>query len=122
MKNNFQTNPAIFKIIVLITCFMLVIIYNKSKAANLINPPSTYKKVAVVFTQNVANKELKVLIKAAANKVIQLYFFSKEGKMVKKISLNTSKEIIIKDMQKGMYLYECYDNELKLNNGKLIIK
>ena len=32
MKNSLHTNPLMFKIVVLLTCFMLVMIYNKSKA------------------------------------------------------------------------------------------
>jgi hypothetical protein len=31
MKNNLHTNPLIFKMILLVTCFMLVMLYNKSK-------------------------------------------------------------------------------------------
>jgi hypothetical protein len=31
MKNNLHSNPLIFKMIVLVTCFMLVMLYNKSK-------------------------------------------------------------------------------------------
>lgn len=33
MKNSLQTKPFIFKIIVLVTCFMMVMFYNQSKAA-----------------------------------------------------------------------------------------
>lgn len=32
MKNSLHTNPLMFKIVVLLTCFMLVMMYNKSKA------------------------------------------------------------------------------------------
>ena len=31
MKNNLHSNPIIFKMIVLVTCFMLVMLYNKAK-------------------------------------------------------------------------------------------
>jgi hypothetical protein len=34
MKNGMQINPVMFKMIVLVTCFMLAMIYNKSKAAD----------------------------------------------------------------------------------------
>lgn len=34
MKNGVQMNPMLFKAIVLVTCFMLVMLHNKSKAAN----------------------------------------------------------------------------------------
>lgn len=34
MKNGLQINPMLFKMVVLVTCFMLVMLYNKSKAAD----------------------------------------------------------------------------------------
>jgi len=33
MKNSLQSNPVILKIAILVTCFMVVMIYNESKAA-----------------------------------------------------------------------------------------
>ncbi len=33
MKNGLQINPILFKIVVLVTCFMLAMLHNKSKAA-----------------------------------------------------------------------------------------
>lgn len=33
MKNGLHINPVLFKMIVLVTCFMLTMLYNKSKAA-----------------------------------------------------------------------------------------
>lgn len=35
MKNGLQMNPMLFKMIVLVTCFMMVMLYNKSKAADI---------------------------------------------------------------------------------------
>lgn len=35
MKNGLHINPLLFKMVVLVTCFMLVMFYNKSKGANL---------------------------------------------------------------------------------------
>ena len=32
MKNNLHTNPLLFKLLVFVTCFMLVILYNKAQA------------------------------------------------------------------------------------------
>ena len=33
MKNSLPTKPVIFRTIVLVTCFIMVIFYNKTKAA-----------------------------------------------------------------------------------------
>lgn len=41
MKNSLQTNPVILKIIVLVTCFMMAMFYNQSKAAATASPTST---------------------------------------------------------------------------------
>ena len=44
MKNGLPMNPMLFKMILLVTCFMLVMLYNKSKAAG-INQPTTHTVV-----------------------------------------------------------------------------
>ncbi len=38
MKNGLQMNPMLFKMMILVTCFMMVMLYNKSKAAGVPNP------------------------------------------------------------------------------------
>lgn len=35
MKNGLHMNPLLFKMVVLVTCFMLVMLYNKSKGADV---------------------------------------------------------------------------------------
>lgn len=35
MKNGLHMNPLLFKMVVLVTCIMLVMLYNKSKAADV---------------------------------------------------------------------------------------
>ncbi|MBL0355537.1 MAG: hypothetical protein IPP72_01000 [Chitinophagaceae bacterium] len=35
MKNGLHINPLLFKMVVLVTCFMLVMLYNKSKGETL---------------------------------------------------------------------------------------
>jgi hypothetical protein len=45
MKNGLHFNPLLFKMVVLVTCFMLVMLYNKSKGAEIAT-----KKVALYHT------------------------------------------------------------------------
>jgi hypothetical protein len=126
MKKRLQGNPAMLKIIVLFTCFMLVMLYNKSKAgdrgSSFNSPASTYKKVSVSFKQDVVKNELTVLLKADANKSMKLYFFSAEGKFVKEILISSQQETVVTDLKRGMYSYECFDNELKVKSGKLVLR
>jgi len=47
MKNNLHTNPLLFKLLVLVTCFMLVILYNKAQAETPVPKLSHGPEVAV---------------------------------------------------------------------------
>lgn len=47
MKNGLQINPMLFKMVVLVTCFMLAMLYNKSKAAT-VQPLQQTHTVAVI--------------------------------------------------------------------------
>jgi len=42
MKNGLHMNPMLFKMIILVACFMMVMLYNKSKAAGVPHPPATH--------------------------------------------------------------------------------
>jgi len=43
MKNGLHFNPLFMKMAVLVTCFMLVMFYNKSKGAALVQHPQTHQ-------------------------------------------------------------------------------
>lgn len=99
---------------------MLVMLYNKSKAAD--RHPNLTNKVAVIFKQDVAKKELKVILKANLNNPVEIYFFTVEGRLAKQVTVNSKQETVIKDLKKGTYLYECFNNEVNLKSGKLIVQ
>jgi hypothetical protein len=119
MKNNSQVNPMLLRLMVLITCCMLVMLYNKSKAAS---PNSTFKKIAVEFKQDVAKNELKVFVKSGTTNSMQLYFFSADKKLVKQISVNNQHETVIRDLKKGKYIYQFLSNNLTVKSGILVLK
>jgi hypothetical protein len=48
MKNGLHMNPLLFKMVVLVTCFMLVMLYNKSKAANITTTKNTAHPIVAV--------------------------------------------------------------------------
>lgn len=48
MKNGLQFNPMLFKAVILVTCFMLVMFYNKSKAeAHAVKVNSMHSSIAM---------------------------------------------------------------------------
>ena len=120
MKNNSQSNPMALRLMILFTCCMLVMLYNKSKAAS--SPASTFKKIAVEFKQNVAKNELDVLVKSDVSNSMQLEFFSAEKKLIKEIAVNSHQQAVIKDMKKGTYSYKFLSNNLTVKSGTLILQ
>ncbi len=42
MKNGLHFNPLLMKMVVLVTCFMLVMFYNKSRGADIARQPQLH--------------------------------------------------------------------------------
>ncbi|UAY51734.1 T9SS type A sorting domain-containing protein [Ferruginibacter albus] len=124
MKQKFHANQAVSKVIILITCFLLVMIYNRSKAGDHdpVFTKTSLKKSAVLFKQNADRKELTVLVKADIASPLQLYFFSADGTLIKQIAINKETETTLTDLQKGTYLYQCFSNDYQLQSGKLTLE
>ncbi|MEJ7627113.1 MAG: hypothetical protein WKF35_09630 [Ferruginibacter sp.] len=116
MRNSFNITSATYKAIALIICFLLVLIYNKSKANN--NAES--KKIHVKFIQ-LTNNAVSVEIRSGKN-TVDLYLFSSEGRLEKNIKIINTEKKIISNLEKGTYLYQCFENDLQLQSGKLILK
>lgn len=47
MKNGLHINPFLFKMVLLVTCFMLVMFYNKSKGETVTNASTLHNTVAM---------------------------------------------------------------------------
>ncbi len=118
MNNNIHTNSLLFKVAILFTCFMLVILYNKSYGAT-ISPLIIVDKGAVRFQPNAEKHELNVtFISNAKNKEkYQLFIFTTDGILVEETSINTQAITTIKQLKRGYYLYELFDNDTKLKSG-----
>jgi hypothetical protein len=120
MKNNLHVNAILFKLTFLFTCFMLVIIYNKSQASEV--SPSSTSKVAINFSNDTKKRELTIKVKANTAANLQLFLFSPEGTLVKEIAVSAQKITTIKSPERGYYLYECFNKDARMKSGSLIIK
>ena len=49
MKKNLHATPMVFKMAILITSFMLAMIYNQSKAAQLPKSPISFPTIVIKF-------------------------------------------------------------------------
>ena len=122
MKNKLQTNTILLRIALLITCFMLVILVNKSKASGSPKRVTASTRVAVNFKHNVQKNELKISVKSATQAIMQLFLFTPDGILIKEVAVSAHMVATVGGLKKGLYLYECFDNDERMKSGSLIIK
>jgi hypothetical protein len=122
MKKKLQTNTLLFKTALLITCFMLVILYNKSKAAEVPTTSFATNRVAVNFSHDIEKNELTIRVKSSSEAIMQLFIFSTDGILIKEVAVNAHKTTTVKGLKKGFYLYECFDKDERMKSGRLTIK
>lgn len=80
----------------------------------------TAGKTVVLFSK--ANKgKINVQIKGPSHKKIQLYIFDAGGQLVHKTESNASKLITLYDVERGQYLYQCFENDVELKSGNLSV-
>ncbi len=121
MKNNLHTNTFLFKMIFLVSCFILPIIYNQAKAAE--EPANRHSSlVELNFKQDKKKGELSINVKSAKEGNMQFFIFSPDGMLINDINVCLNKTNTITGLKKGFYLYECFDNDNRMKSGSLIIK
>lgn len=117
MKNDLQTNPILFKMVVLVTCFLMAILYNKSKAAEM-----TADKVAVNFLHDIKKHELRVTLVSDRTTNLQLFIFSPDGLLITETNVNSLVPTTIKNVKRGFYTYECFNKDTRMKQGSFIVK
>jgi len=53
---------------------------------------------------------------------IHFYVFDLEGTMVRQVVLNQKRKHKIKNLQKGIYVYDVFVNDTSIEQGKIIVK
>lgn len=122
MKRKLQINALLFKMIFLFTCFMLTILYNQVKAAEVPADLHNRNLVELNFKQDKKKDELTIKAKSAWEGNVQFFIFSPDGFLINEISVCLNKITTIKGLKKGLYLYECFDNDNRMKSGSLMIK
>ena len=101
---------------------MLVIMYNKSKAASIPAILYSNNKATVNFKSDIEKDELTISLKSGREGIMQLFIFSTEGILINEVAVSARKVTTIKGLKKGLYFYECFDNNERMKSGHLIIK
>lgn len=108
--------------IFLVCCFILPIIYNQVKAAE--KPVNRHRSSLVEFNfkQDKKKGELSIKVKSASEANMQFFIFTPDGILLNEINVCINKITTIKGLKKGLYLYECFDNDNRMKSGSLMIK
>jgi len=67
-------------------------------------------------------KVLFFSVRGHQGKVYQLFVFDLDGKMVKQSEIRNRQTTLIKDMEKGTYLFEVFSDDDRIGNGQIAVR
>lgn len=61
-------------------------------------------------------------VRGEEGKVYQLYLFDIEGKMIRQSEIRNKQTSVIKNIDKGMYLFDVFSDDMRIGNGRIAVK
>jgi hypothetical protein len=117
MKIKVNYYAMLVKSIALLSCIALVMFFFQSEA---MNTGTNIATIEVLFTQTETG-DINVQVNAPGEKKVQLYLFTASGEFVKKLETATKTVCALKGIGRGQYLYQCFEKDLQLKSGKLLV-
>ena len=53
---------------------------------------------------------------------MKLFIFTPDGILINGVAVAANEIITVKSLEKGLYLYECFDKDERMKSGRLLIK
>ena len=119
MKNNLKV--FLLKMVLLFGLLMLVL-FSQSRAEAPRPVELNGSRVAVKFKNDVINDKLTISVKGGNTQVMNLFIFTADGVLVNQVAVSSSKLTITRGLKKGLYLYECFNEDQRMKSGSLLIK
>lgn len=110
----------------LISCSAFAQINEPEKTSNMFSDAPIAKenggakKVAVKLYPNPSYG--KITVSANANSPLHFYIFDLEGTLVYQTVLNNKERKTIDQLRKGTYLYDVFEKDESIEEGKIIVK
>ncbi len=117
MRNSYNFYVLMYKAIAVTACIMLLMFFYKAKATKSNN---LFAKTTIYFSK-APEEKINVKIITAQPRKVQLYLFSAGGDLVKKLETDTKQVQTLNGIKKGQYLYQCFEKDIQLKSGKLIV-
>ena len=61
-------------------------------------------------------------VRGTAGKVYQLYVFDLEGKLVNKTETRNRQTTLLRNIEKGVYLFEVFSDDERIGNGQIAVR
>lgn len=61
-------------------------------------------------------------VKGEEGKAYQLFIFDLEGKLVKQTEIRNKQTTVIRELDKGVYLFDVFSDDIKIGNGQLTVR
>ena len=100
----------------------MLIICNRSIASGKPFLSHTDTCVAVTFENNIEKNELKIKVKSRPGTAMKLFIFTPDGILINGVAVAANEITTVKSLDKGLYLYECFDNDERMKSVSLLIK
>ncbi|QEC40422.1 T9SS type A sorting domain-containing protein [Pseudobacter ginsenosidimutans] len=81
----------------------------------------TSKKHKVKLFPNAKHEALFFNAEGVEGRVYQFYLFNVEGKLVKQANIKNNQTTIVRNLEKGNYLFEVFSDDERIENGQVIV-
>lgn len=82
----------------------------------------TSKKNSIRLYPDANHQVLFFSANGEENKHYQLYLFDIEGKLIKQFDIKSKQTTLINKIAKGTYLFEVFSDDVRIENGQVVVK
>lgn len=121
--------PAIILIMLLAVSLQSYIVGSEADKS-----PVKHYRDSIVVEKQFTSKKYKIRLYPNANqqvlffnasgeggKVYQFYLFDMDGNLVKQANIRNKQTTVINDLEKGVYLFEVFSNDERIETGKVTV-
>ena len=87
----------------------------------LVQKQQTNKRHKIKLYPDASHEVLFFSARGVDGKVYQLFVFDMQGNIVKQAEIRNKQTTLIKDMEKGTYLFEVFSNDDRIGEGQIAV-
>ena len=82
----------------------------------------TTKKYKIRLYPNANQEVLFFSASGEQGKIYQLFLFDMDGKLIKQANIKNKQTTVINNIEKGIYLFEVFSDDVRIENGKVTVR